>query len=925
MKNKKGFTLVELLSVIALIGVVITIAGLSISSVSVKVKESQMSKIESRIKIAAEKYMADTGINIVFVQTLIDDGYIEADDEEGAIFNPTNSESINCYYVNVSDNEVKLNASDTCDESIVEDAILSIKLCTDASCSSPIDIDKNKWYNYDNPIYLKAVSLNSEVLNLEETSAMYKWISPLAPDVYNNDMYYKVKMNDGYVKGIIEAIVTVAGKSYSASTDLKHDSKDPTVSDIDVAHKDVYKNKKVISAVISDNESGLSAYSITKDENEPTTWTNIDGSKKTISKEVTENGTWYVWVKDVAGNTNASTINESKIEVSKVDSIAPECVYQGENDTWTTNDVTIRYGCKDNLSGCTNNIIEKKYTSSTKIESLESFEISDNAGNKTVCPAKMVNIYVDKEKPKVTQINITSNKGYNALENVTVEIKAEDNYSGVAYVCITEYEECIGSDWMPVSNNQKYNYSFETIGYSKDNQTANLKVYVKDGAGNISEVKYKEYIPYQLCSKKTASSYGEWGDCSKSCGGGTKYRSVKYKDSYFSNVDCGTDPKGDSKSCNTQACCSEGTYTYSYCSDSGYEVHRRYNECKSKYEYKTTSTACESDTTCNSGTCNSKGWETQSCYYYYGGTRYSAGTEKVACQSESKSSASACSSLGWKTITPYYYKGGTKYNESSYNEPCHSTSKCTSDSSCSSRGWITESCYHYYGGVYQDDGEDTTACTSSDSCGSWSACSNNSQSRTCTYYYGGQKQSYTDTQSCSSEPEVDTINGIRYSGCDSYYITTCEPTNSGTCKYTQKNGVSSSGTIKRGKLTYSPNADACAKEAVKECNAYIKSASNGVVKFTLSGDCESESAKITSGSCSVDETGSTTLYVDYNSVSFGSKCGIKWSISGSHYIYGGQAMGSISWQTEKCSASSARGEGWYCTNGCKKTNTACAD
>lgn len=111
MINKKGFTLVEILVVIALIAVIsiITIPSINLinKNINIRVYESK----RDLFLIAAKKYgkehdslfVTDTTIVTVTLDTLLKENYIKADEEEqddciytyGCIINPIDKTNIN--------------------------------------------------------------------------------------------------------------------------------------------------------------------------------------------------------------------------------------------------------------------------------------------------------------------------------------------------------------------------------------------------------------------------------------------------------------------------------------------------------------------------------------------------------------------------------------------------------------------------------------------------------------------------------------------------------------------------------------------------------------------------------------------------------------------------------------------------------------
>ncbi len=87
MKNKKGFTLVELLAVIVILSIIVTIAVPGVMSVSDKLKVNMYCKkigqIENQAKLYGEDIidsLTESGISIA-VKDLVDKGYIKRDQD----------------------------------------------------------------------------------------------------------------------------------------------------------------------------------------------------------------------------------------------------------------------------------------------------------------------------------------------------------------------------------------------------------------------------------------------------------------------------------------------------------------------------------------------------------------------------------------------------------------------------------------------------------------------------------------------------------------------------------------------------------------------------------------------------------------------------------------------------------------------------
>ncbi len=118
----------------------------------------------------------------------------------------------------------------------------------------------------------------------------------------NGTIYFWVKDGAGH---IVNKTITVS----------KVDGVAPYLS---VSASNEWSTSNTISMYFRDGESGLDGYAVTTTETTPTSWEYLTGSSITITKKITNNGTYYVWVKDLAG-----LISHTSVSVNKVDSTAP--------------------------------------------------------------------------------------------------------------------------------------------------------------------------------------------------------------------------------------------------------------------------------------------------------------------------------------------------------------------------------------------------------------------------------------------------------------------------------------------------------------------------------------------------------------------------------------------------------------------------
>ena len=208
-----------------------------------------------------------------------------------------------------------------------------------------------------------------------------------------------------------------------------------------------------------------------------------------------------VEIKDNAGNKTTC-----KIPV-KIDKVAPSCgslTYDkneyikmngnyrlgGKEDgsllPWTNTDKTINFECKDNESGCKNNLYTDTFTNNIKSDAIT---IEDKAGNVTKCD---IPVKIDKVAPSCgdikhgsTLISKESDLSWTNSDSRTMEVKCNDNDSGSG--CL----ESSYSKKFDVADNSKKEGGTITISDKAGNETkCDVPVKIDKIAPSCGDIKH---------------------------------------------------------------------------------------------------------------------------------------------------------------------------------------------------------------------------------------------------------------------------------------------------------------------------------------------------------------------------------------------------------------------------------------------------
>ena len=594
MKNKKGFTLVELLSVIVLLGIIITIGLFSISSIRKTILDRQYKNLKTEIELAAEKYYQDTESTIFYVQTLLDEGYIKADNSSLNIYSPVDSNIMNCYTINVVDEKATLddkNKNKECNEEIAGN--YELKIVRENNKTS------DKWYKESE--ILSAVKSDNSV----DDSLIYTWTTDLNPNTIWDQRKFDLKNLLSETGGVINDVFYVQANSQdtdkvyrSAGKRIKIDTIKPIIDNVNISgDQNEWVKQRDVTIKAHDLGAGIVGYlfsdkadcsgnfeKLTKPQNE-----------FTLKRTFKSNGEYYFCLIDDAGNISES----SKIVIQKVDGIPPKCYYGNENTKWQIGSRTISYGCQDDESGCDKLIVNGRntYTCSRnncniftqnktyngtykniKIndinQSIGTFKIIDKNGNEATCPdstKQYLDLYLDNTNPTVKINSMSYSGGY-----LTVSASVTDSNSGVqnAYVVYNGKT----SNAVPCNGNCTLRLYVGSL------VRGNVTLYGTDKVGNVGSD--SKTIHVYTGTKSDSSDYNTSFTANISYSGTYLYHDIQNSlgsASCSSSGRCTISPKSTSESCTLTETPNTSEPDYDSCEDGGHL--NIWGECDASDEY----------------------------------------------------------------------------------------------------------------------------------------------------------------------------------------------------------------------------------------------------------------------------------------------------------------------------------------------------
>ena len=393
MKNKKGFTMVELLVTIIILGILTTLAYFGVSTILNRGSNSYYDSQENMLILAGREYFADYREKLpkdigktasVTLDTLIKESYIDPVKDEDD--NDCNRDKTTVTVQKITDKDYQYYVTLVCDYyETKEDTAKPV-----------ITFSPNKQST------TKTITVKMEVTDNKDV-ASYRYVITKDGEEYKDSEYqnYTGKVT---IKLTEKGLYEIVGYAYdtSGNRSSKRSGKYSIYEGIDCAKvtftSDIkvrtWTNKNItVTMKLPDNTY---RWELSRRVNGGE-YESVDNYKGASNRTLTLNTEGKHQLKlvlyDADGNSCTVTTGEYYIDKTK-----PSCTSSGGSTSWTSGNRTLTGTCSDSGSGCTGNA-KKVYDDDTNKTNQSPGTVEDKAGNTASCPANQT-VRIDKTAPK---------------------------------------------------------------------------------------------------------------------------------------------------------------------------------------------------------------------------------------------------------------------------------------------------------------------------------------------------------------------------------------------------------------------------------------------------------------------------------------------------------------------------------------------
>lgn len=547
-KEKKGFTLVELLVAITILGIILAIAIPQVLNLQNDNKTTKYDKYAESL-ISSGKLYTDSYAKDMFgnnTSGCYDIPYSELKSKNLAKDIKIDGANCNTYaadgktpltYVKVlKSNEnysyqVAIKCVDKNGKTLYEKTIPGEGICDGTKMDEEgpgvtITPDSHDWYNGKKSGNPDKVTVKvSDLYGLaENTKIQYAWqkAGTAESSLAFKTKDFKNKRGEGTTTNPLTTTIEVpqgvtgeytliiktnevrdANGIYMTQTTVKSnifklDNTKPVITSKSNSKDGVWTEENVeIKASATDNHSGINKIYYTYENSNVNGLKNDWSSKINSGNNLSVTKTWssemnktvYIVAEDKAGN-RSTPVSVGKIQIDKS---KPTCTVSGGSTTWTKSNRKITVKCNDGGSGCKQSTITETISTTTKTKT---YTVEDKSGKTGTCTA---DVYVDKTAPECGTVTNSSTTWRNTKQTIT--------------------QACTDSD----SGCEKASYSTEYL----NNKTSG--VYIYDKVGNYRYCSYNVYVdtvapyspwvdpvkPYATITDGTATAYVKSGNCSR--------------------------------------------------------------------------------------------------------------------------------------------------------------------------------------------------------------------------------------------------------------------------------------------------------------------------------------------------------------------------------------------------------------------------